>query len=77
MFGRATRNLSSILTFGLDGKTQYLRWELRPWHTTEGEIGGITIFAEDISERAVAELALRESQMAFSLPVRQVFFTVA
>lgn len=46
----------------LDGRRQFVRWELRPWHTSNDQIGGITIFAEDVSERARTELALRESE---------------
>lgn len=48
---------------GWDGQTRFIRWELRPWHGVDGAIGGITIFAEDVTERAVAERALRESEM--------------
>lgn len=47
---------------GPDGKPQYLRWELRPWLTLDGTIGGTTIMAEDVSEKAIAALALRESE---------------
>ena len=47
---------------GLDGRSQYLRWELRPWRVMDGTIGGITIMAEDVSDKAVSEIALRESE---------------
>jgi len=45
-----------------DGSTQWLRWEVRPWHMTTGEVGGILIFTEDITERKQAEARLRESE---------------
>jgi PAS domain S-box-containing protein len=44
-----------------DGSVQWLRWEIRPWHNDVGEIGGIVIFTEDITERKRAQEALREN----------------
>jgi len=41
---------------------QWQRWEVRPWYTATGAIGGIVIFSEDISERKATERALQESQ---------------
>ncbi len=48
-----------------DGSTQWLRWEVRPWHTHGGEVGGIVIFAEDVTQRRGMEDALRESEARF------------
>jgi PAS domain S-box-containing protein len=45
-----------------DGSVQYLRWEIRPWRETTGGIGGILIFAEEITERKRAEELLRKSE---------------
>jgi PAS domain S-box-containing protein len=50
-----------------DGKIQYLRWEVRPWRTAEGGIGGIIITTEDVTARVVAERALRESEQRLRL----------
>jgi PAS domain S-box-containing protein len=38
-----------------DGSVQWVRWEIRPWHDRTGGIGGIVIFAEDITERKQSE----------------------
>src|SRR6516165_9010208 len=42
---------------GQDG-THWARWEVRPWKTPEGAVGGILIFAEDITRRKQTEEAL-------------------
>ena len=43
-----------------DGSLQWLKWEIQPWQTNTGDIGGILIFVEDISDRKQAEIALQE-----------------
>jgi PAS domain S-box-containing protein len=45
-----------------DGSIQWNRWEVRPWKTANGTIGGIIIFSENITKRREAEIALKESE---------------
>jgi two-component system cell cycle sensor histidine kinase/response regulator CckA len=45
-----------------DGRTDWIRWEVRPWRRADGSIGGIIIFSEDVSERKHGEAALRASE---------------
>ena len=40
-----------------DGSVDWIRWEIRPWNTGTGEIGGIILFSENITERKLAEAA--------------------
>jgi PAS domain S-box-containing protein len=44
---------------GQDGP-HWARWEVRPWKTPEGTVGGILILAEDITHRKQMEEALLE-----------------
>ncbi len=49
-----------------DGSEDWLRWEVRPWYTAAGGIGGIIIFTEVITDRKRTEVALGEIQERFS-----------
>ncbi len=42
-----------------DGKLDWVRWEIHPWRNATGEIGGIVIFSELITDRKRAELELK------------------
>lgn len=53
-----------------DGRLQWLRYEVRPWHAADGAIGGIVIFTEDITPRKQAEEALQLSRQRFELACR-------
>jgi PAS domain S-box-containing protein len=35
----------------LDGSRQWLRWEIQPWKRANGQVGGIVMFTEDITDR--------------------------
>lgn len=45
-----------------DGKLDWVRWEIRPWHEANHEIGGIILFSEVVTNRKQAELTLRENE---------------
>lgn len=40
----------------LDGRADWIRWAMHPWRNAEGEINGIIMFTEVITERKEAEL---------------------
>ena len=37
------------------GATRWARWEVRPWRNADGTVGGILVFAEDITRRKLVE----------------------
>jgi two-component system, sensor histidine kinase and response regulator len=47
-----------------DGTVQWVRWELHPWYE-KGQIGGIAIFAEDVTAKERAVQALRQSEQRY------------
>lgn len=52
---------------GKDGQLHWKQRMVRPWLTGSGEIGGIVVLAEDITQRKLAELALRQSKEVLQL----------
>lgn len=48
-----------------DGSIEWIKWEIRPWHETNGVLGGIIIMSEDITARKRAEDQLRIAAVAF------------
>lgn len=47
-----------------DGSEQWLAWDVRPWYASEGQVGGIIMYTEDITARkkTAQQLVLSESQ---------------
>jgi PAS domain S-box-containing protein len=45
-----------------DGSVQWLRWEICPWYSSEGTVGGIAILTEDVTEKKRVDEALRTSE---------------
>ena len=45
-----------------DGTTDWIRWEIRPWHLADNSIGGIIILSENITARKHSQETLRESE---------------
>ncbi len=49
-------------TVGPDGRAEWTRWEVRPFTNGIGDVAGIIIFSERITERKEAELRQHESE---------------
>jgi two-component system cell cycle sensor histidine kinase/response regulator CckA len=52
-----------------DGQVQWIRWEIRPWHAASGEIGGLLVFAETITEQKRVQQELQQSDERLRLAV--------
>ena len=52
-----------------DGSLQWLRWAVVPWTDETGAIGGIIIFADDITRRKLAEEDIRKLNAALEVRV--------
>ncbi|MFL6354185.1 MAG: PAS domain S-box protein [Bryobacteraceae bacterium] len=48
-----------------DGSESWMRYEVRPWRAANGDVGGVIIFTEDITERKQSEEALRRSERIY------------
>lgn len=55
-----------------DGKTEWLRWDVRPWENSDGQIGGIIIFTEFITERKIIEKQIDESRVKLTTTLENV-----
>lgn len=53
-----------------DGRTQWIRWEVRPWFNGDLQ-GGITIFAEDITKRVVSQARVLQLNAELEQRVRE------
>jgi light-regulated signal transduction histidine kinase (bacteriophytochrome) len=42
-----------------DGSQEWWRWRVLPWYDSNGEIGGITLFVEKITERKLLEIKMK------------------
>lgn len=50
-----------------DGTVYWLKWEVRPWFGANGEVGGIMMFAEDITVHKRSQEKLKRSEARYRL----------
>jgi len=61
----ATERCEADLFLRPDGTTAWIRWEVKPWREESGNIGGIVMWTEDITDRKRIEEELKESEQQF------------
>lgn len=49
-----------------DGRSMWVHRELHPWHLETGEVGGVLVFAEDVTERVLATDQLKLAASVFT-----------
>lgn len=49
-----------------DGVMQWIRWEVVPWRTSNGSVGGIVLFVEDITAQKRTEERLQQAASVFT-----------
>ena len=62
--GGAIERATEDLFERANGRRQWLRWEVRPWYGVDGEIGGIIMFTEDVTELRFQKIALANAKEA-------------
>ena len=50
-----------------DGRLDWVKWEVRPWNDDQGNVGGLLLFSEVITERKNSELALTQSRQRLDM----------
>jgi PAS domain S-box-containing protein len=48
-----------------DGRTEWVRWSMRPWRASDGRIGGALLFCEVVTAEVDARHAVFESEVRF------------
>jgi diguanylate cyclase (GGDEF)-like protein/PAS domain S-box-containing protein len=60
-----------------DGALQWIKWEIIPWNASDGSVGGIIMFYEDITQSKLADMALRGSKELLELFIAHVPAAIA
>lgn len=48
-----------------DGRVQWVRWSVAPWRADDGEIGGMILYTEEVTERVEARLRLEAAERRY------------
>lgn len=70
--GEIVRGTADDDCWSADGGNRFVNWDVVPWRTADGAVGGIIVFIEDVTERHVAQKALelqaRRAEATLELP---------
>ncbi|MBL3656003.1 hybrid sensor histidine kinase/response regulator [Fulvivirga sediminis] len=62
LLGHIESNEGEFIEEIVDGKSMWLKWEIRPWYISEDEIGGIMVFTEDITQEKHRNIELKRAK---------------
>ena len=57
-----------------DGRTEWVKWDIQPWHSSAGEIGGLILFSEVLTERKQLAARLQLTQFAMDKAADAIFW---
>jgi diguanylate cyclase (GGDEF)-like protein/PAS domain S-box-containing protein len=60
-----------------DGSVHWIKWEIRPWRTASGDVGGIVLFSEDVTTHKQAEERLQLAASVFTHAREGIFIADA
>ena len=55
-----------------DGTTDWMRWEVHPWRDVSGQIGGIIVFSEVVTQRKQSEERLAAERQRLSVTLQSI-----
>ena len=62
--GKSKSNDECLVNLG-NGICRWLKWVINPWYNLDGEVGGLIMMTEDITEKIESEELLRVSEATF------------
>ncbi|GHE23430.1 response regulator [Sphingobacterium griseoflavum] len=57
--GKAYKNVDQVISVGGETEAQHFNWEVRPWHMADGQVGGIIILIQNITDNVRANEELK------------------
>jgi len=64
------KNTDEVIQVGGIAEPQHFNWEVRPWHLSDGSIGGIIIFTQNITESVKINAELKRAKELADLASR-------
>ncbi len=60
--GKAYKNMDQLIVTGALAEAQHFNWEVRPWHMADGQIGGVIILVQNITDNVRANEELKTAK---------------